>query len=270
MSTPNKVPELLLEQLRLGELSPEDEQKLRARFSAEELDARLKELAASDAELAERLPAEKVVSSIEGRVRVARAQREAAKKPTRTFMIMAPSVAALALAGLWVVRAPEVPYEKRPALVEGLDDGVRVKGLAPHLSLYRRHGDQVELLEDGARAAAGDMLQVGYVSADARFGVIVSLDGNGAVTLHFPDVVTGSTRLESDGERLLSHAYELDDAPKFERFFFVTGHAPIDVEAVLNAARSLAKDPARAARAKLALTPKLRQHTLTLVKESSR
>jgi hypothetical protein len=39
----------------------------------------------------------------------------------------------------------------------------------------------------------------------------------------------------------LPHAYALDDAPRFERFFFITANQPVDVQQALAALRSLAR-----------------------------
>ncbi|MEZ4473614.1 MAG: hypothetical protein R3F60_23055 [bacterium] len=66
-----------------------------------------------------------------------------------------------------------------------------------------------------------------------------------AVTLHFPDTASADTALPA-GQQLvtLPHAYQLDDAPRFERFFFVTAHHPLDVGELLAEARQLAADDA--------------------------
>ena len=64
------------------------------------------------------------------------------------------------------------------------------------------------------------------------------------------------------------HAH--DDAPLFERFFFVSSASPLDVRAVRAAAERLAADPARAERDGLALDPKALQISFTVKKESGR
>jgi hypothetical protein len=57
--------------------------------------------------------------------------------------------------------------------------------------------------------------------------------------LHFPRSPEHATRLSSGGAQLLPYAYELDDAPRFERFYFVTSRQTIDVNAVLESGRRL-------------------------------
>ena len=70
--------------------------------------------------------------------------------------------------------------------------------------------------------------------------MIVSVDGRGGVTLHWPPAPGAPTDLPK-GENPLPSAYTLDDAPTFERFFLVTtGKAPTDVDTVVHAAEALA------------------------------
>lgn len=115
---------------------------------------------------------------------------------------------------------------------------VNARGLSPHLAVDRKDEGR---LHPGAVVAPGDVVQVSYVAAGNDYGVVVSIDGRGGVTLHHPARVHDVARVKSRGEIPLNHAFELDDAPGFERFFFVTtsGH-PLEPEAVMNAARRLA------------------------------
>jgi hypothetical protein len=93
---------------------------------------------------------------------------------------------------------------------------------------------------------AGDVIQVGWQAGDATHGVIVSIDGSGAVTLHFPDAAGDSTLLPTGaGEQHAPDAFRLDEAPAYERFFFVTADEPIDAAAVVAAAEQLARGDAR-------------------------
>lgn len=118
----------------------------------------------------------------------------------------------------------------------------RIKGIKPFLFVYRQNGDKIEMLTSGAAAKENDVLQISYVASQAPYGVIVSLDGRGVVTPHLPNNVTApdtSTTLKPAGETFLPYAYKLDDAPKFEVFFFVVSLRPIDVRKVIDAASKL-------------------------------
>jgi hypothetical protein len=122
-------------------------------------------------------------------------------------------------------------------------------------------------LASGAGAHPRDRLQLSYVPGEARYGVLLSVDGRGGVTLHLPREPGMAAPLGA-GEVLLPDAYELDDAPGFERFFFVHAGTPFPVEKVLASARALAADPERSAQAPLALPPELEQVSVFLPKVS--
>ncbi len=111
-------------------------------------------------------------------------------------------------------------------------------------------------IEEGS--AAEGRLEVGEA--------VVSVDGRGGVTLHWPEGSGPAAELESGRAVPLPHAYRLDDAPGFERFFLVTGAARFDTGAVLEAARRLAAS-GRARTDPLPLAAGLEQRALVLIKE---
>jgi hypothetical protein len=127
--------------------------------------------------------------------------------------------------------------------IRGGDDDVRPKGISPHLAIHRQGtGAEPEALARGARARAGDVLQLSVVSAGRPYGVVVSVDGRGVVTRHGPGDGPLAARLPAQGAVPLDHSYRLDDAPAFERFFLVTGGSPFAVEPVLAAIGRLAAE----------------------------
>jgi hypothetical protein len=151
-------------------------------------------------------------------------------------------------------------------------EDTRIKGeltidmTKPHLMIYRKHKDNVQLLSSGMKANAGDLLQMAYVAGRETYGVILSIDGNGVVTLHFPDRKDQSPILEQKKKILLNNAYELDDAPGFERFFFVTSKSAIDVESVLEQANLLSKDINRAKTGHIQLPQGINQTSILINK----
>ena len=134
------------------------------------------------------------------------------------------------------------------------------------LLVYRKIQDQVEILLDGKHARVGDLLQLAYVTTEDSYGVILSIDGRGAVTLHHPENKGESTKLELSKQFLLPNAIELDDAPKFERFFFLTSGSPIDVDGVLREAQDLAKNPGKVQQTNLDLQESLKQYSVLILK----
>lgn len=162
-----------------------------------------------------------------------RAARTKARAPLRAAWIAAPALAAAF--GLLLFLRPTSPEQQLEL--------TRSKGTA-QLLIHRATALGVEKLKSGATARAGDRLQLGYGSGATGYGVIASIDGNGAVNIHFPkDGADQAGALNPKGEEL-PFSYELDDAPRLERFFLVTADAPFAVSLVREATRRLA-DPER-------------------------
>ena len=261
MNDRTKTPRWLLERLALGELDPKTAGEVRRRAAAagEDLDAALAELAASNAELLAQHPPARLVEAIRRRARPAPRPRRA-----RVWLV-APIALAGALALVLLVR----PAGDHPA-TEPLEVNT-VKGPEPsHLVVYRHERGGDRPLADGASAAEGDLLQLAYREKRAGFGLLLSIDGAGKVTLHWPDrPSTGAAPLETSGEAQLPSAYQLDDAPNFERFFLVTARQPFPVATVVDAARTLAARPREARTSPLPLPTTFEQTSIALDKPSA-
>jgi hypothetical protein len=237
-----------LERLAQGELDDDSAKALAARLGPEELEARLAALKTSDREILQRLPPEVVGASIRRRLATPRG---------RGRMLMALFPLAVA-ASVWAIG-----YSPRLATRPGSEE-TRIKG-AQHLLVFRAGAaGKAARLSPSARVRPHDRLQLAYTGGDARFGAILSVDGNGVVTQHLPVDAAAATALAA-GETSLPRSYELDEAPGFERFFFVTGPRPFALGDVLAAARALAHDP-EVQRKPLALDPALSQESLLLQK----
>ena len=154
----------------------------------------------------------------------------------------------------------------------GLSNDLRIKGVPEidtsksQLIIFRKDGDRVELIKNTTIGKAGDLLQIGYVVTEESFGMIISIDGKGNITLHFPDSVNDSTMLEQYKRILLPNAIELDDSPGFERFFFLTSKTEIDVSEILRKAEKLTIDIARARNDKLDLPDTINQYSIIIIK----
>ncbi|WP_342377907.1 ActD-like protein [Myxococcus stipitatus] len=268
MTSPRRTPDWLLERIALGELPPEELAAARARLEQEsDGPARLAALKADSAATLERLTPEQVTREVQARLRRASVEPKApARSPWFTSALgLVPVLAALAL---FVVVQPDSATLEDPGTgpVAGLGtETTRSKGLTPRLEVHRQQGRGDELLADGAAAAAGDVVQLAYVAAGRTHGVILSVDGRGSVTLHTPEQGVEAAALAPSGTHRLPGAYELDDAPGFERFFFVTAEQPFEVETIVEAARKLAASP-EAHTGSLSLPEGLTQVSFTLQK----
>ncbi len=269
------VADYLLEQYALGEAAPAETETLDRRLKVDaELRARLEALRASNAEILAAHPPPEFARAVARRVRPpAAAAGSPSLRRARPFrwMLAAPAAAAVLLAIVLVKQGSAPPRGRDPARSSPRSgpalDVTREKG-GPQLRVYRRAGAEVDSLRDGDVVAAGDVLQLSYVPHGRPHGVVVSLDGRRAVTLHFPAAPGQPTRLEGRGETPLPSAYELDDAPDFERFFLITSESPIDVPFVLSAARGLARSE-RARLDPLRLPSSLEQASFLVRKKGS-
>jgi hypothetical protein len=93
----------------------------------------------------------------------------------------------------------------------------------------------------GASAQSGDELRLGWFVDAPTDAVLVSLDGRGVTTPHFPTSGAGAGKAPQ-GRTLLDTAYALDDAPGFERFVLVVG-PNVTAERVVDAAKAVARTP---------------------------
>jgi hypothetical protein len=249
-----KIPALLIERAAQGELDGTEVAQLRERLAAEgrSLDSELAALRQSDRQILAELPRQRMGEAIRRRA----AQASPTRPPFRLTLLLAPTVLAGAVAlALLMVRGPgnATPTVRNPSQEEVI--GIKGEMLrSPRLVVYRRKAAQAsgvpgsERLSDGVRVARGDLLQLAYDKApDGLYGVMLSIDGAGRVTQHLPEEgARASARLTAIREVPLPSAYELDDAPGFERFVLITSSQPFPVGVALEAAHAVASQGASA------------------------
>jgi hypothetical protein len=253
--TTRKTPDWLVERLALGELDEATAADVRRRLAAEgrDADAEVAALAASSREILEARPPARIAAMVRARAAGARPRR---------WLAGVPLVLAAAAAIVLVAR----PAPRGGAPGDSGYEEIGIKG-ATRVHVYRHEKERDARLRDGASAASGDLLQLTYTAGQGgNFGTLLSIDGAGHVTLHLPDPGANvSPSLSPKGEVKLPAAYELDDAPSFERFFIITSERPFPLATVLDAARALAARP-DARVGKLALPSSFEQDALTLEK----
>lgn len=257
-----KINDWVLEQYLLNELPANQVKEVETRLNIDRaLRTRLHELQQSNEAILKQYPPGVMVPGIMDRYRTRKAGQDFQdkqlnihiNKPTRgsrfsrglTWAV--PTLVAVVLVFL-VVLPLSRGKELRDSTGMSSLEVTRLKGTKPgdvekpNLLIYRKKADKEEQLKANDVAWAGDELQVAYIAGDQPYGVILSIDGRGVITLHYPDKETGSTILKTRVKVLLANAYELDDAPAFERFFLVTSSQPLDVGWVIEKARELAAD----------------------------
>lgn len=259
------LPDWLVERAALDEVPPASRDRIE-RADPRELAERVAALRDDNAAELARHPAEPAVAQIAARVAELRDRAERAARRRRRWLgglalAMSAATVLLVVRGTrppagqpMVAEADETPDDATNETAnETANDGTRVKGSA-RLIAFRQIGEQVEQLEPDAMVRAGDVIQLRYNAGGRGYGVIASVDGAGVVTLHYPLREDAPPEATAMAPQLtaLPHAYALDDAPRFERFFFITAKDPLDVGQTLAALRALAhRDDSATARVEL-------------------
>lgn len=258
-----QIPELFAEAFALSEMSEAEAKEL----GQSELVSRRLEIEKSNAEILQRLPAERMVPAIQSRYAMEKSRLKSQKRKSAIkwslYGIFAPAVCTAVIL-LWM--QPDTNLLTHSTKGPAEQETVRIKGLKPYLAIYRKTEKGIEQLTDGAPAKAGDLIQIAYMAVEQKFGVIISIDGAGSVSLHYPQQVSDSTLLVQKKETLLQRSYELDAAPMFERFIFVTSDQPIDVTKVLKSAELLSTQKKKVETQKLTLPKNWRQNSYILTK----
>jgi hypothetical protein len=220
MNSKKAVPQIYLEKFALGQATSEEVTVLKSLLNDSELEAEVLRITENNEALLSRYPANLMAKQIATRL----------ERESKTSFFSIKWMAPVAMAALLMILI------FKPSPDAGND--ILLKGQQPHISVYRKTADSYEKLLQKQFAETGNLLQIRYSAAEAIHGVIASIDGNGTVTLHFPQEVTGSTILNGKGEISTPNSYELDNAPDFERFYFITSKVPINVEESIKAIKS--------------------------------
>ncbi len=248
----------LLERFLLGEVSPAEQKAVESALAQDTaLRQQLEDLKSSNARILTELPPALMAHQIREKARTAALQEEEAvpiKTPWFQRLIRPLGIAApiLAVFLFFFIIFPEPTREK---------------GLSPHLVIYQKTQASAQPLAEGQVLQENDILQIAYVAAGFEYGVILSIDGKGAITFHHPPDKRGTTTLEPLKEHLLSRSYQLDNAPYFEKFFLVTSRYPIPVARVQKAAEELAVKGQEAKNMSLSLPPYLEQSSFLVYKK---
>src|SRR5262245_49244846 len=249
------VADVTLERYRLRELPADIAACLERRLSRDDrLRSQLEALAHSDEQIRASDRLERVAAGV--RQRFAARSRVPEQRLWRSPIQLAVAAGVVILLVFPLVRS--VPGE----------ESERTKGLRPSLTLFRQVGAGSETLADGAVAHEGDVIRVGYRAAGRPYGVILSIDGRGHVTLHLPSSGDQAVPLGRNNTVLLDEAYELDDAPRWERFYFVTAADPFMVAPIVASAHRAVALSRGDTPAALPLAAGLDQSVFSLQKES--
>jgi hypothetical protein len=225
-----------------------------------QLSERLEKMKASNQSLLNRFPEERVVNEIHKKLNQQKEQTKSKSLPlgvslgvslrSKIPFFLEDRLRGLAGASLprGLLAATAVLLLSMPAYysIRGVSrqpsqtqDGLtRLKGLDSHLTIYRKVGVSFEKLENDSAVKAHDLLQLSYLNLNSSYGAILSVDGRGEVTVHLSGASGLAQKLIAQKEVVLPTAFELDDAPLFDRFYFLVSDTPFSVNRVIESIRS--------------------------------
>jgi hypothetical protein len=135
--------------------------------------------------------------------------------------------------------------QKKDKITPNLPDdsqlAINLKGGKSKLFLFKKQNGKMLTLKNGDIVKQDDSLQIAYYSPGKPYGIIFSIDGKGQVTLHYPEDASKPVSLKGKEKIFLNFAYKLDDAPDFEKFYFITSTKPFKIGSVITSANKLAK-----------------------------
>ena len=235
------IPDWKLERFLTGDLPEEEMNKLRELEAQDAVFAnRVKMLREDNKAILSKLPFEALAANL------GTAMDTAAKNAPRftlvKFAAAAMFVFAVALVAFFAQRETSVMNERvgsdvanvngsqntQVALAENKSD-TRIKGLDARMEVWKKTQAGIVQLNDLDSVGEGDEIQLRYAVPEKCYGLLFSMDGNGALTLHMGDGVK-AIELAPGKMNSLPFAYKLDDAPYFEKFFFVTSPKEFAVE----------------------------------------
>ncbi|AUX22295.1 hypothetical protein SOCEGT47_027960 [Sorangium cellulosum] len=211
--------ELRLDELTAGQLDAAAAQEASAHVAGcSRCSARLSEIEAARASFAASAPPLR----LDRGAPAGRAVTE--RRPPRRWLAPAAAGAlAAAAAALFFFR-----FHAAPGGREAEISGERVKG-AERIGFYVKRGGSVLPGGAGERLQPGDAIQFTYSSAEARYLVILSVDGASQASVYYPSGPVAA-RIEPGREVLLPQSTVLDDTLGTERIFGLFCSEAIAVE----------------------------------------
>src|SRR5690606_36254087 len=162
------VPEWLVERLAAHDLEDARAEEVRARLAARGELTRLAQIEAANRVFLQAHPPAVVVPEIERRLALVKRRAVEKRRARRRFAWPALAVAAPALAlGVILFETSSRGPAVTPPVISSKET-VTIKGLAPHLVLYKKVGSRAARLTPTSRVRPGDVLQVDYVSLGHR------------------------------------------------------------------------------------------------------
>ena len=239
------IPDWKLEKYLTGDLPAEEMREIRDMEATDEIFAgRVKMMREDNAAILKKLPFEKLSEKMDAMSARAGASKNGAGNVVNFRLVKFAAAAALVLAVVSValfsqreLTAPAVEGNGAQVMdvamvteVENSMGDTRIKGLDARMEVWKKIGDSAVQMSNLDEAREGDEIQLRYSVPEKCYGLLFSMDGNGTLTMHMAEG-NKAIALEPGKMTTLPFAYKLDNAPKFEKFFFLTSHDAFELDA---------------------------------------
>ena len=238
------IPDWKLEKYLTGDLPAEEMHEIREMEAIDEIFAgRVKMLREDNAAILKKLPFEKLsekIAMMPGRSNAGAGNTVRVNFKLVKFAAAAALVLAVVTVALFsqrslseqsgTVLATAANTQLMEVAMADQNDDVRIKGLSARMEVWKKTGDSAVQMENLGEAREGDEIQLRYAVAEKCFGLLFSMDGNGTITMHMGHE-NRAVELEPGKMTPLPFAYKLDNAPKFEKFFFLTSKSEFELDA---------------------------------------
>lgn len=232
MTSVNKISDFKLERYLLGELPEKEMRELQERELSDEIfAARVREMR----EQGKRFLAENPFAALDDKLDAIEDSKSSVNgQPNVLWLkVAAALVIALGIFSVVVLNRDVATYDNHSASMEvamaDVDNGTRIKGMQATLEVWKKTGDSAVQMVNLGNAYEGDEIQLRYRVPQKCFGMLISMDGNGTITMHMGE---GDKAIELEPGKMttLPFAYKLDNAPKFEKFFLLTSQNSFGID----------------------------------------
>ncbi|WP_437956297.1 DUF4384 domain-containing protein [Sorangium sp. So ce119] len=209
--------ELRLDELTAGQLDPAAAQEARAHVAGcARCAARLSEIEAARDAFAASAPPLRLDRGAPQERAASAASATTKKRPPRRWLAPA-AASALAAAAAALLFFRTFPAAPDPAGGPAESPGERIKG-ANGIGFYVKRGGAVQPGGAGERLHPGDAIQFTYSATEARYLVILSVDGASQASVYYPSGPVAA-RIEPGRNVLLPQSTVLDDTLGAERIY---------------------------------------------------
>ncbi len=263
-----KINDLKLEQYRLGELHDEEMLLIKKKIELDsELQNRLKKIEEEEKLFHKEISSEEMIGDI---LNKHQSKNIKSKRKFSFSPVLVPIMIITVLVSITIF----TQFNKEPVHKTTQDkDILRVKGEGgklkedPKIFLFKKTDTKkVENVKNNSLGQEGDLFQIAYTAGTKKYGIIFSLDGKGAYTLHFPETKDKECRLKQGQLVYLEHSYELDNAPDFEQFWFISSEIKIDIAGIIKMIKKGKIKDLMDTSAKFSLPDHFSQHSILVKK----